>query len=80
MSKSGMAIIDKEKIRQNLIDCDCDTEIITKFMDAMEQGHEKEALTLLAKHRQDLLDQFHRYDNCIYCLDYLVSQIKKKAM
>lgn len=56
MSKSGMVVADKEKIRQNLIECDCDAEIITKFMDAMEQGHEKEALALLAKHRWDLLD------------------------
>lgn len=80
MSKSGTVIIDKEKIRQNLIDCDCDTEIITKIMNAMEQGNEKEALILLAKHRQDLLDQFHRCDNSIYCLDFLANQIKKKAM
>lgn len=80
MSKSSMVVADKEKIRQNLIDCDCDAEIITKFMDAMEQGHEKDALGLLAKHRRDLLDQFHRCDDCIGCLDYLVNQIEKKAM
>jgi len=80
MPKSGMVVTDKEKMRQNLIDCDCDAEIITKFMNAMEQGHEKEALALLAKHRRDLLDQFHRCDDCIGCLDYLVNQIEKKAM
>lgn len=80
MAKNSTVVTDKEKMLQNLIDCDCDDEIITKFMDAMEQGHEKEALALLAKHRRDLLDQFHRCDDCIGCLDYLVNQIKKKAM
>lgn len=70
----------REKIIQNLKDADCDDEIIEAFLNALDHGHEKEALALLAKHRRNLLDQFHRCDDCIGCLDYLVNQIEKKAM
>lgn len=68
------------KIIQNLKDCDCDEAIIEDFMEKLDAGQKKEALAILAKHRKDLLDLFHRCDGCIGCLDYLVNQIKNEKV
>ncbi len=68
----------REKIIQNLKDCDCDEAIIAAFMEKLDAGQKKEALAILQKHRKDLLEQFHRCDGCIGCLDYLTNQIKKE--
>lgn len=66
----------REKIIQNLKDCDCDEAIIEEFMEKFDAGQKKEALAILANHRKDLLELFHRCDGCIGCLDYLTNQIK----
>ncbi len=68
----------REKIIQNLRDCDCDEAIIEDFMEKLDAGQKDEALAILQKHRKDLLDLFHRCDGCICCLDYLTNQIKKE--
>lgn len=65
-----------EKIIQNLKDCGCDGAIIEKFMEKLNAGHKKEALAILAKHRKDLLDLFHRCNGCIRLLDYLTNRIE----
>lgn len=63
---------------QNLKDAGCDGPAIEEFLSAIDSGNKKEAMALLSKHRQELLDQFHKCDSCICCLDYLVSQMEKK--
>ncbi len=70
----------REKIIQNLKDCDCDETIIEDFMEKFDAGQKKEALAILQKHRKDLLDLFHRCDSCIGCLDYLTNQIKNEKV
>lgn len=64
-------------IIQNLKDADCDEQLIKQFLFYVDSGKTKQALLLLAKHREALLLQFHKCDNCICCLDYLVFQFKK---
>ncbi len=68
----------REKVIQNLRDCDCGEALIEAFMEKLDAGQEREALDILAGHRRDLLDLFHRCDGCICRLDYLTNQIKKK--
>ncbi len=70
----------REKIIQNLKDCGCDAEIIENFMKKLDAGQKKEALEILAVHRKDLLEQFHRCDGCIGCLDYLTNLIKNEKV
>ncbi len=70
----------RDKIIQNLKDCDCDEAIIKGFMEKFDAGQKKEALAILAKHRKDLLDLFHRCDDCIGCLDYLTNQIENEKV
>lgn len=70
----------REKIIQNLKDCGCDEAIIDEFMEKFDAGQKKESLAILAKHRKDLLDTFHRCDGCIGCLDYLANQIENEKV
>ncbi len=70
----------REKIIQNLKDCGCDKAVIEEFMKKFDAGQKKEALVILARHRKDLLDLFHRCDGCIGCLDYLTNQIKNEKV
>ncbi len=70
----------REKTVQNLKDCDCDQKTIEDFMEKLDAGQKKEALAILAQHRQDLLDLFHRCDGYIGCLDYLTNQIKSEKV
>ncbi len=70
----------REKIIQNLKDCGCDEAIIEIFMEKLDAGQKNEALAILARHRKDLLDLFHRCDGCICCLDYLTNQIKNEKV
>ncbi len=70
----------REKIIQNLKDCDCGEAVIADFMEKFDAGQKEEALAILSKHRKDLLDRYHRCDSCIGCLDYLTNQIKNKKV
>ncbi len=68
-----------EQLIQNLKDCGCSDKIINEFMMSVESGDKSRALSILAEHRQKLLDSFHKCDSCICCLDYLVNKIEKEA-
>ncbi len=70
----------RERIIQNLKDCDCDEAVIKNFMEKFDAGQKKEALAILSKHRKNLLDMFHRCDGCIGCLDYLAHQIENEKV
>lgn len=70
----------REKIIQNLKDCDCDETVIKAFMEKFDAGQKKEALAILAEHRRELLNLFHRCDGCICCLDYLANLIENEKV
>lgn len=70
----------KEKVIQNLKDCNCNEQTIENFINAIEKGHKKKALCVLAEHRLELLNKVHQYDGWISCLDYLVYQIEKETV
>lgn len=70
----------REKIIQNLKDCGCDEATVRDFMEKLDAGEKKEALAILQKHRGDLLEQFHRCDGCICCLDYLANRIENEKV
>ena len=70
---------DKDALRQNLMDAGCDDLLTEQFLSLIGQGLEKEALSLLARHRKNLLEHCHAAERKIDCLDYLVYQIEKKA-
>lgn len=65
----------KEAIIQNLKDAGCGQETIDCCLACLDSGQKKELLRRLEKHRKGLLDQVHKGQKQIDCLDYLVFQI-----
>lgn len=70
---------DRDALRQNLTDAGCDAALAERFLSLVEQGREKEGLSLLSRHRKSLLERCHTAEKRIDCLDYLVYQIEKQA-
>lgn len=70
---------EKQALMQNLIDAGCDTALTEQFVSLVEQGQEKDALALLAKHRKNLLEHCHAAERKIDCLDYLVYHMEKQT-
>lgn len=67
-----------ELIVQNLLDADCDREMIDSFFALQAEKKTQAQLTLLCRHRKILLDKMHERQKHLDCLDYLIYQIKKK--
>lgn len=65
----------KKAIIQNLKDAGCNQETIDCCLACLDSGQKKELLKRLEKHRKGLLDQVHKGQKQIDCLDYLVFQI-----
>ncbi len=68
----------KDSIKQNLFDAGCNEEFIKTFADCI--GDRTECEKLLAAHRRKLLDEVHKKEENISCLDYLVFMMKKEGL
>lgn len=66
-----------EAIIQNLMDAGCDKAVITAFVEDIHAEKIAEGLKLLAVHRSSLLDELHKEQKRIDCLDYLVYKMEK---
>ena len=73
-----MENIQEEKIRQNLIDAGCDHDTIMDFFQVSDADKFSKQLVLLRRHRKKLLDNIHKWQKEIDCLDYLMIQIEKQ--
>ena len=65
-------------IIQNLKDAGCSQETIMSFVENISENRVEEGLGILALHRRSLLDELHREQKQIDCLDYLVYKMKKE--
>ncbi|EEG72715.1 hypothetical protein CLOHYLEM_07113 [[Clostridium] hylemonae DSM 15053] len=63
---------------QNLKDAGCGPDIIEDFLLYFDREQKEEQITLLEKHRRELLNVVHKAEKKIYCLDYLIYQIKNE--
>ncbi len=63
-----------DKIIQNLKDAGCEKSTIDAFMTSTG---DKARLQLLERHRKQLLDNVHKYQKRIDCLDFLIYQMEK---
>lgn len=66
-------------VLQNLRDAGCTDEMIAEFMSLQGSADEQRQLQLLSEHRKCLLEQIHRAERHISCLDYLLYQMQKTA-
>ena len=69
---------DENAIMQNLIDAGCGQEFIAEFMEDFRKKNISKDLKLLAAHRRSLLDDLHKEQKRIDCLDYLVYKMEKE--
>lgn len=67
----------KERTIQNMKDAGCSQDTINRFLICYQAGDIKGELKVLSNHRQILLDEVHKGQKEIDCLDYLVYQIEK---
>ncbi len=65
-----------EAIIQNLVDAGCDRDTITAFVEDIHEEKIAEGLKLLATHRRSLLDDLHKEQRRIDCLDYLIYKME----
>ena len=75
-SKEGRLTLTKKLLDEKL--SVREAEAIARLLKCKERGDNKELLCLLSRHRAELLDDVHRCQKRIDCLDYLVYQLKKK--
>ena len=68
----------KEDVVRNLKDAGCSQQTIEQCMECLKRGTLSEQMELLSRHRDSLLDQMHREQRRIDCLDYLVYQIQRE--
>ena len=68
----------REVVVQNLKDAGVSPDNMEDFLSFFDSDEKEKQLTLLEKHRQQLLNTVHKVEKKIYCLDYLVYQIKKR--
>lgn len=69
----------ENSIIQNLRDAGCDENTIRAFVEDLRNGRAAEGLKLLAAHRRSLLEDIHREQKQLDCLDYLVYTVQKQA-
>ncbi|MCM1335754.1 MAG: hypothetical protein NC084_13195 [Bacteroides sp.] len=70
----------EKSIIQNLKDSGCGEEIIEAFVEDLRREKYSEGLRLLAAHRRTLLEELHKEQKRIDCLDYLVYKMKKENL
>lgn len=64
-------------IIQNLKDAGCSQETIAAFMEHMKSDETEEGMKLLAAYRRSVLEEVHKEQKKIDCLDYLIYKMKK---
>ncbi len=64
-------------IIQNLRDSGCGEDVIKAFVEDLREKKISEGLRLLEAHRRVLLDELHKEQKRIDCLDYLVYKMRK---
>lgn len=67
----------EDAVVENLRDAGCSSRQIECFLDWQEEERTQEQLSMLSEHRKRLLDNVHREEKRIDCLDYLVYQIER---
>lgn len=65
------------KIRENLKDAGFSEKSADSFMELYKNNMVSRQMTVLVTQRNALLDNIHKYENKLYCLDYLITRLKK---
>jgi len=66
-----------EKFRDTLNDCGFSEEKKTQYMELMKAGRKEGQLRLLKEKRRASLDELHRLQREIDCIDYVMDQVRE---
>ena len=66
-----------QSLYENLLDAQCSEELSKRCSVVAEHGQTGKMLILLREHRKELLNQIHRQQKALDCLDYLIFQTEK---
>lgn len=66
-----------DNLTRNLKDAGCDEVMIDQIINDLNNGKLSDCMCVLNKHRYDLLDDLHRLQINIDCLDYLIYMLQK---
>ena len=72
--------MNSEAIIQNLKDSGCGEKTIKAFVNNFNDKKFSDGLKLLEAHRRALLDELHKEQKQIDCLDYLVYKMRKENL
>ena len=67
----------REDIMQNLEDAGCSHKVVEEFFSCCGEKKTQEQLKVLSCQRKKLLDDVHKCEKQIGCLDYLVYKLQK---
>lgn len=70
--------INEKNLMQILTDAGCDKELAEQCMKLSDETSNEKMLILLKHHRSTLLSDIHDKQDKLYCLDYLMYQLKKQ--
>ena len=65
---------------QNLVDAGCGEKEITGCMGCAQKGEWKSMLPVLTRHKKTLLEQVHKSEKQIDCLDFLIYRLSKEFL
>jgi len=68
----------RQMLYENLLDAECSKALTDECMMLAEQGRDRIILQKLSGQRTHLLDEIHRYQKALDCLDYLIYQLDRK--
>lgn len=69
---------EEERTIQNMKDAGCSESTINRFLTCYHEGNFKGQMQVLSDHRRSLLEEIHKGQKEIDCLDYLIYQMEKK--
>lgn len=68
----------QDTVIQNLQDAGCGDTVIDCFLNDYKEGKVREGIQILQKYRWTLLEELHREQQKIDCLDYLIFVLQKQ--
>ncbi len=68
----------RQMLYENLRDAECPKALMDECMTLAELGQDRTMLQKLSGQRAHLLDEIHRYQKALDCLDYLIFQLNRK--
>ena len=83
MDRKDYENVVEPEVLQNLADAGCSSDVVSRFCELEAQQCpetiiRQDQMLLLNRHRKEILDDLHRCQKRLDCLDYLLSQMREQ--